>query len=129
MAYDPCVSVIYESPHRLQKTLKDLLAHCGDRQALVCRELTKIHEQVTRASLSELIARFREPPKGEVTIVLEGKRIDGDGLTDEELRVLIRTEVERGKSAKDISSALAQALGIKKKKVYEIAVAFIAENR
>lgn len=64
--------VLYESPHRLTKTLGDLLLHLGeDREAAVCRELTKLHEQVARGTLSELKEQFQESvPKGEIVIVV-----------------------------------------------------------
>ena len=72
--------VLYESPHRLVKCLTQLAEFCGeDRPAAVCRELTKLHEEVRQASLQELIAHYSEHPgKGEIVIVVgyvqRGKR-------------------------------------------------------
>jgi len=68
--------VLYESPHRLKKCLDQLIEHCGeDRLACVCREISKIHEEVTRAPLSELKAHYEpvEKVKGEIVIVVSGK--------------------------------------------------------
>ena len=62
--------IAFESPGRLPKTLATLAARDPDRRIVVCRELTKMHEQVVRGTASEVGARFTEPPPGEVTIVL-----------------------------------------------------------
>lgn len=70
--------VIYEAPHRLLRTLKELLEFIGDREAAVCRELSKLYEEVKRGTFSELICYFEgTPPKGEITLVIEGKEEDG----------------------------------------------------
>lgn len=67
--------VLYESPYRLVKTLQQLAAVLGDdRRASVSREISKLHEDTQRGTLSELIAHFNEyPPKGEIVIVVAGK--------------------------------------------------------
>jgi 16S rRNA (cytidine1402-2'-O)-methyltransferase len=62
--------VAFESPRRLPATLRAVAGRDGARPLAVCRELTKLHEQVERGSAAELAARFSEPPKGEVTLVL-----------------------------------------------------------
>jgi len=68
--------VVYESPHRLLKTLEDLLVHLGaDRAISVSRELTKIHEETVTGTLPEVIAHFQEKDiKGEIVIVIDGKK-------------------------------------------------------
>jgi len=68
--------VLYESPHRLAKTLGQLKEALGsDRQAAVCREISKIHEEVIRGSLEELQTHYtNNPPKGEIVIVVSGKK-------------------------------------------------------
>lgn len=69
--------LIYESPHRLRRTLRELLACAGDRRIAVCRELTKMFEETLRGTISELIEHFEaQEPRGEFVIVLEGKRDD-----------------------------------------------------
>ncbi len=66
--------VFYESPHRLGAFLEDAAAVLGERPAAVCRELTKLHEEVLRDSLPALAERFREaPPRGEVVVVIGGR--------------------------------------------------------
>ena len=62
--------VVFESPRRLPATLAALAARDPDRGVAICRELTKVHEEVTRGTAAELAARFHEPPRGEVTLVL-----------------------------------------------------------
>ncbi|MDQ3659649.1 MAG: 16S rRNA (cytidine(1402)-2'-O)-methyltransferase [Actinomycetota bacterium] len=65
--------VIYESPHRLKATLNDLVATLGDRPAALVRELTKVHEEVLRASLSSLLDEFgARPARGELVLVIAG---------------------------------------------------------
>ena len=78
LADEPRTIVLYESPHRLLKSLSELEEHLGDRQAAVCRELTKIYEEVLRGPLSELRAHFEEKaPKGEFVIVIAGTGYKG----------------------------------------------------
>jgi 16S rRNA (cytidine1402-2'-O)-methyltransferase len=70
--------VLYESPHRILKTLAELEEYLGDRQAAVCRELTKIYEEVRRGPLSELRAHFEaKAPKGEFVVVVAGTDYKG----------------------------------------------------
>lgn len=68
--------ILYESPYKLVKTLKDLIAYMGaDRRASLSRELTKIHEETRRGSLNELLQHYeKHPPKGELVIVLSGEK-------------------------------------------------------
>jgi 16S rRNA (cytidine1402-2'-O)-methyltransferase len=84
--------IFYESPFRLVKTLQQFAeAYGGDRQVSVCREISKVHEESVRGSLDEVIAHFTEKePKGEIVIILEGKRkdkftVDGLQFTDDML--------------------------------------------
>ncbi len=67
--------ILYESPHRLVKTLHEFATYFGaDRKAAVCRELTKMFEETNKATLAELAAHYEaHPPKGEIVIVIEGK--------------------------------------------------------
>lgn len=73
----PCTVALYESPHRLEKCLAQLIEHCGEeRQAAVCREISKLYETHARGSLLSLLTQVKEgqlKAKGEIVIVLEGK--------------------------------------------------------
>lgn len=72
---EPRTLVIFESPHRILKTLKNLEEYLGDRDIAVCRELTKIYEEAVRAPISETIRHFEEKkPKGEFVLVVKGCR-------------------------------------------------------
>jgi 16S rRNA (cytidine1402-2'-O)-methyltransferase len=68
-------TILYESPHRLARTLRELAEHCGpERQAAVCRELTKLFEETRRDTLSNLAAHYdAHPPKGEIVLVIGPK--------------------------------------------------------
>ena len=71
--------ILYESPHRLIKTLNELATYFGaDRQAAVCRELTKMFEETNKNTLAALAAHYeKHPPKGEIVIVVEGRNARG----------------------------------------------------
>lgn len=69
----PHTLVLFEAPHRLHRALEDLLEALGDRRIAVARELTKVHEEVYRATLSDAVRHFSaHPPRGEFTLVIEG---------------------------------------------------------
>ena len=113
--------VLLEAPHRLIDNLEDLLDVLGDRSIVVCRELTKLHEEIFRGSVSKAQEHFREP-RGEFCIVVEGAgsssgRVSRPESTAipllEELRV-------RGARAKDAVALVAAATDLPKKRVYEL---------
>jgi len=71
----PCTFILYESPHRLVKCLKELNEHCGpDRKVCVAREISKLHEEVTTDTAAQLLADYSSRPsvKGEIVVVVEG---------------------------------------------------------
>ena len=112
--------VAFEAPHRLQATLREAMEVLGDRQVAVCRELTKIHEEVFRGKLSEALEHFTQP-RGEFTLVLQGKEKirESPELTDEiekELKLLY----QRGYHAREAVTQLSQATGLPKRKLYQI---------
>jgi len=72
----PCTFIMYESPHRLIKCLKELVEHCGpDRKVCVAREISKLHEEFTTLPAAELLAEYESRPsvKGEIVVVVSGK--------------------------------------------------------
>lgn len=118
----PSTMLLYESPVRLPATLKELLAELGDRPAAVLRELTKIHEQAARGTLSELCEQFREPPKGECVVAIAGlppREAQNEDADDAALDAALTRLLAEGFSARDAASAAAAALGVKKKRAYQ----------
>ncbi|MFC1477048.1 16S rRNA (cytidine(1402)-2'-O)-methyltransferase [candidate division KSB1 bacterium] len=74
LAEEPRTIVFYESPHRINRTLGDLLQYFGDRDIAIIREVTKLYEEVVRLRISEAVERFRQrKPKGEFVLVVRGK--------------------------------------------------------
>jgi len=109
--------VALESPHRLLASLKDIQAVLGDRRIAVCRELTKIHEEVFRGRISQAIAHFTEP-RGEFALVIDGKReADKPQLTEDIARKL--QEMRRsGIPAKEAIAQVARDTGLAKRELY-----------
>lgn len=112
--------IFLESPHRLTGALEDLLAILGDRPICVAREMTKIYEEFWRGSLSGALEEFKaREARGEFTLVVGGKMKEERSVwTEAELLAAIEEELARGKSAKEISVALAEESGWGKKEVY-----------
>jgi 16S rRNA (cytidine1402-2'-O)-methyltransferase len=114
--------VFLESPHRIVDSLEDILSVLGDRQICVAREMTKLYEEFWRGPVSGAIDHFKsKEPRGEFTLVIEGKRKEERSIwTEEELLKAIKKELKAGKSAKEISSELAEQSGWNKKEVYSL---------
>jgi len=109
--------VVLESPHRLPAALNDILSVLGDRRIAVCRELTKVHEEVFRGRIGEAIEHFTEP-RGEFTLIIEGKREkDKPQLTEDVRRQLHRMRVS-GVTAKEATKKIAEETGISKRELY-----------
>ena len=115
--------ILYEAPHRLHRTLVDLSVACGpERQVALCRELTKIHEEVWRGSLGEAVDHYgTNEPQGEFVLVLHGAP-DAPPPTADDIDRLLLAELASGASTKDASTAVSHILGIPKKNVYNRAV-------
>jgi 16S rRNA (cytidine1402-2'-O)-methyltransferase len=112
--------VLFEAPHRIQDTLRDLAALCPARPAALCRELTKLHEEVCRGSLQELGDLQREW-LGEIVLVLgEAEARPAPGSSDAELRQQARLLSEGGASAKAIAQHLAEMSGRSRRDVYAL---------
>ena len=116
--------IFYEAPHKLLRTLEDFLKTFGDRDISLCRELTTLHEEVVRPTLSGAIARYREtPPKGEFVLVLRGKeRSDEPEMTREEALAAVQRYRDEGKSLKEACRLAAADSGFAKNELYEIAL-------
>lgn len=120
-ADDPQTFVFYESPHRLSKTLADLQAALGDRRVAVCRELTKLYEEIFRGTVSQALVHFSEP-RGEFTVVVEGASETPAEATDDDLRDALRRHREAGVSNRDAVARVAQELGVPRRRVYALSL-------
>ena len=114
--------IFLESPHRIVDSLEDILSVLGDRRICVAREMTKLFEEFWRGPVSGAIEYFKsKEPRGEFTLVIEGKKTEDRGQwTEEELLEAIKKELQAGKSAKEISAELAEASGWNKKEIYSL---------
>lgn len=115
--------VMYEAPHRLERTLADLEVACGPlRRIAVTRELTKLHEEIRRTSLHEAVQHARsQEPRGEYVLVLEGA-LPPEPATEEQLEEALRRELANGMSKRDAAAKVALTYGAPKRLVYELAL-------
>ena len=121
LAEAPRTLVCFESPHRVRAALSDIAATLGDRRVAVCRELTKLHEEVFRGTVSEAIAHFAEP-RGEFTLVIEGAAETTPDVPDEELRSRLNAVRKTGVSTKDAVSRLAKDTGLPRRRIYALSI-------
>ena len=121
LANDPRTVVLFESPLRLATLLRDVLVELGDRRIAVCRELTKLHEEVVRGRVAEVLAVLADSEaRGEVVIVMEGAQPaepDLDALVDE-----ARTRVAAGVRKREAAAAVARERGGSANAIYEALV-------
>ena len=128
---EPYTLVLYEAPHRLRSCLDDLLAVLGDREACLARELTKIHEQWLRGTLSALRARYNgeDEPRGEYTLVIAGADRASEQHEEEqpESRMAIARErlgvlLAEGMSTRDAAARVARELSLPRRGIYRLAL-------
>ncbi len=112
--------VFYESPHRLQQSLDDCLAVLGDRQVVVCKELTKIYERCLRGPISEVLAALAlEEVRGEFVILVQGAEAHEPPVEGQDLRGLLEWyQAESGLSLKAAVSKVSGDLGLSRTLVY-----------
>lgn len=117
--------IFYEAPHKLLTTLRDLTAAFGeDRRISLCRELTKLHEEVRRMTLGEASAYYEEnPPRGEFVLVVAGAEEKPEaGCTFEAALELVRARMAKGLSTKDAVKQVAKLTGFAKNQLYDAVV-------
>jgi 16S rRNA (cytidine1402-2'-O)-methyltransferase len=120
IAADPRTVVLFESPRRTARTLADLHEACGDRRAALCRELTKVHQEVRRGSLAELAESTRdEELKGEVTLVVEGAPERDPSASADEAVELARSLASAGMRKRDAAREAAARTGVPANRIYE----------
>jgi 16S rRNA (cytidine1402-2'-O)-methyltransferase len=114
--------VLFEAPHRLATLLRDALVELGDRRIAVARELTKLHEEVLRGRVAEVLAQLGgSEPRGEVVVVIEGQR-DGDEAGLAELVAEARDLVTSGIRKRDAATTVARRHDASANAIYEALV-------
>jgi 16S rRNA (cytidine1402-2'-O)-methyltransferase len=111
--------VVYESPHRLRATLEDMLDVLGDRRVAVCRELTKLHEEIWRGTISAALGRFPQP-RGEFTLVIEGGLADGTARASEDVEQVLAALRSSSTSAKEAVATLMRRCGLSRRAAYAV---------
>lgn len=121
-------SVLYEAPHRLTRTIGELADVCGpDRRIVIARELTKLHEEVWRGSLADAVTFVAErEPLGEYVLVLAGAAATAPA-DDDAIRRAIGSRLAAGDTTKSAVANVAGALGIARRRVYDLALTMRAE--
>jgi len=123
-SYDGLI-ILYEAPHKLIKTLADLKTALGDREVALCRELTKIHEEVISGTLSEMSARYENiVPKGEFVLVIEPRRGDYSALRESPVTItdaakIAKNLIAEGQKPADACKAAAKQTGLSKSLIYK----------
>lgn len=117
--------IFYEAPHKLRATLEDLRAVLGGERAVsLCRELSKLHEEVLRTTLDGAVAWYAErPPRGEFVLVIEGTcpQVE-DAFSEENALALVEELREQGCSLKDAAKKVAEQTGLPKNRLYDLAL-------
>jgi 16S rRNA (cytidine1402-2'-O)-methyltransferase len=130
LAEETRTMVFYEAPHKLLSTLEDMAAVFGnDRPISLCRELTKLHEEVVRTTLGEAIAKYTEqPPKGEFVLVIAGapEKVK-EAATADDAASRVKALMESGISRKDAIKQTVKELNLPKNVVYDAALTIDAE--
>lgn len=131
LAQERRTMIFYEAPHKLTATLEDLAACFGaDRPVSLCRELTKLHEEVIRTTLGQALERYTQtPPKGEFVLVVAGApETVREGPSQSDAAARLAQLLEQGLSRKDAVKQTARELSLPKNTVYDIAVSLLGDE-
>ena len=121
---EPRTLIFYESPKRLMVLMQEIINLMGDRSAVVARELTKVHEEILRGPLSNILKTLAARPslKGECTLLVEGYEGDGKFDRDSLVRELRQLRLETGRPLSELVKEVAGKYGLSRKLVYEEAL-------
>lgn len=122
IATTPWTVVIFEAANRLVRLLSDLSARCGpDRRAVVARELTKLHEEIRCGNLADLTIHYRdEPPRGEVTVLVEAAAPLSPTPDCDAVKQRARSLLDGGVTRKDTATRVAHEFAIPRKEAYRL---------
>ncbi len=116
----PMTMVFYEAPHRITKMLKSCLEVLGDRKCCLCREMTKLHEEFIRGTISELI-EISDDLKGEMVVVMEGNRDDYSKDVDMSVIMqMVNESIEAGMTTSSAIKEVARKTGVAKNRIYDL---------
>lgn len=115
---EPGTIIALEAPHRLQASLGEIIHTLGDRRIAVCRELTKLHEEVFRGTVNEAVRHFTQP-RGEFTLVLEGKGKKSEPRLTVDIEKQLHRMYLQGATAREAIAAVAGETGLKKNELYQ----------
>jgi 16S rRNA (cytidine1402-2'-O)-methyltransferase len=111
--------VLYEAPHRLKETFRDIISVLGNRRCAVCRELTKLHEEVFRGTLEAAESHFSQP-RGEFTLVIEGYRGSVEPVSLEQASGMVAELRHSGMAAREALGILIEQTGLSRRELYRI---------
>lgn len=124
VAAERATLVLYEAPHRVIETLRDVLDVLGDREMAAAVELTKLYERIHRGTVSELLAYFQETaPRGEFVLVVSGTGLSAEAelvADDATVESLLASAVARGLRAKEAAVEVARLTGRSRREVYDL---------
>jgi 16S rRNA (cytidine1402-2'-O)-methyltransferase len=125
---EPRTVVFYEAPHRLRQTLQELQGHFGaERQVVLARELTKLHEQFWRGSLGDALLYYQDrEPQGEFTLVLAGQALTAPQLSESALLAELQHLINQGISRSQASRQVAQQTSLSRRQIYQLALSLPA---
>ncbi|MCQ2793909.1 MAG: 16S rRNA (cytidine(1402)-2'-O)-methyltransferase [Bacilli bacterium] len=113
--------IFYEAPHRILKTLKDMLEILGKRKAVIAREVTKLHEEFIRGNLEELVKLEQATLKGEMVIIVEGHNNEQEKFMEpKDIISLVQNLENMGMSTKDAIKKASDLLNLPKRDVYNL---------
>lgn len=116
--------VFYEAPHKLLRTLEDMLEHLGNRQLAVCREITKLHEETLRLTISQALAHFTvTPPRGEFVLVIAGAAAQEADASAPDYVSMVEALVKQGESLMDAAKQISRQYNVPKNSLYRQALA------
>lgn len=119
----PYTLIFFETPHRLLESLEDLLEELGDREIVVARELTKLHEEFYRDHISGALAYFSEhPPRGEITLIVTGSPAEMKTWSEDEILAGIQERKSQNIAPAQIASQLAAESNWPRRKIYQLIV-------
>lgn len=132
LKYETRTIIIYEAPHRLKKTIAELLSVLGNRKLTAVKELTKLHENVFLTTFEEALAYYEEnEPRGEFVLVIEGRKIEElkkekeASFQEMDINEHMKLYLDKGMDKKEAMKAVAVDRGISKREVYKMLLTYV----